>query len=331
MVTMQQIIAFDAGGTSTRAVIVDRTGACLGYGKAGGGNPVSRGIAAVQASLRTALERAAEQHGPRTAAYSSAVVAMAGSSVQTSAETFTTCLSDLGLQGTLVIEPDLLATFFSGTYHDRGYALVAGTGAIAARISAGRLDAVADGMGWLLGDAGSGFWIGHQVVRAVSAALDGRGPQTSLCAALLAALGIDPGLPALFRGRAAAAQQLIDAVYALVPVELARFAPLAFDAVADSTDTVAQDILARAAGALSATLGAVVAPAVKGPLVFGGSILGRDSALGACVEDAAGGSAIRVVDGVAGAAVLALRHTGVTVDAAMFARIQETLAGLRNA
>ncbi len=328
---MQQIVAFDAGGTSTRAVILDRTGACLGYGKAGGGNPVSSGIPTVRASLRTALQRAAQQHGPGSAGYASAVVAMAGSSGRTTAETFTNDLSDLGLQGSVVIESDLLATFFSGTYHDRGYALVAGTGAIAARIKAGRLDAVADGMGWLLGDAGSGFWIGHQVVRAVSAALDGRGPQTSLCAAVLAALGIDPGLPALFQGRAAAAQQLIDAVYALVPVELSRFAPLAFDAVADSADAVAQDILVRAASALSATLGAVAAPAVNGPLIFGGSILGRDSALGTCVEAAAGGSAIRVVDGVAGAAVLALKHAGCIVDAAMFARLQETLGGLRNA
>ncbi len=328
---MQQIVAFDAGGTSTRAVIVDRTGACLGYGTAGGGNPVSSGIPAVRTALRTALQRAAQQHGAGATNYSSAVIAMAGSSAQTPAETFTAGLSDLGLRGDLVIESDLLAIFSSGTYHDRGYALVAGTGAIAARISSGRLDAVADGMGWLLGDAGSGFWIGHQVVRAVSAALDGRGPQTSLCAALLAALGIDPGPSAIFQGRAAAAHQLIDAVYALVPVELSRFAPLAFDAVADSADAVAQDILARAASALSATLAAVAASAVTGPLVFGGSILGRDSALGTAVEAAAGGNAIRVADGVAGAAVLALRHAAGVVDAAMFARIHETLAGLRNA
>lgn len=327
---MQQIVAFDAGGTSTRAVILDRTGACFGYGKAGGGNPVSSGIPAVRASLRTALQRAAQPLGPGAAGYSSAVIAMAGASVRTSAEMFRDGLKELGLQGALVMESDLLATFFSGTYHTRGYALVAGTGAIAARISAGRLDAVADGMGWLLGDSGSGFWIGHQVVRAVSAALDGRGPQTSLCAALLAVLGIDPGIPAFFQGRTAAAQQLVDAIYALVPVELSRFAPLAFDAVADCADAVAQDILARAAGALSATLGAVAAPAVKGPLIFGGSILGRHSTLGTSVEAAAGGNAIRVLDGVAGAAVLALRHAGSIVDAAMFVRIHETLAGLRN-
>ncbi|MBG0740822.1 hypothetical protein IV500_15710 [Paeniglutamicibacter antarcticus] len=328
---MQQLVAFDAGGTSTRAVIMDRTGACLGYGHAGSGNPVSSGIFAVQASLRTALQRAAQQHGQSGSGYSSAIIAMAGSSVQTFGKTFADGLSDLGLQGRVVIESDLLATFFSATYHDQGYALVAGTGAIAARIRAGQLDAVADGMGWLLGDAGSGFWIGHQVVRAVCAALDGRGPKTSLCVPLLAALGIDPDLPPLVQGRAAAAQQLIDAVYELVPVELSQFAPLAFDAVNGSADGVAQDILARAARALSTTLSAVLAPAVIGPLVFGGSILARGSALAAYVEEAAGGSAIRVADGVVGAAVLALRHAGTTIDAEMFARIRRTLADLRSA
>ena len=38
-------LAVDAGGTSTRAVVVDRAGHVLGYGRAAGGNPTSAGIA----------------------------------------------------------------------------------------------------------------------------------------------------------------------------------------------------------------------------------------------------------------------------------------------
>lgn len=55
--------------------------------------------------------------------------------------------------------------------------LVAGTGAIAAEVRDLRLDRVADGHGWLLGDAGSGFWLGREAVRGLLADLDaGRAP-----------------------------------------------------------------------------------------------------------------------------------------------------------
>ena len=40
---MHNLLAVDAGGTSSRAVILDRHGRCLGYGRAGGGNPISSG------------------------------------------------------------------------------------------------------------------------------------------------------------------------------------------------------------------------------------------------------------------------------------------------
>ncbi|MDQ6739163.1 MAG: N-acetylglucosamine kinase [Actinomycetota bacterium] len=334
---MQNILAFDAGGTSTRAVILDRLGSCLGYGRGGSGNPVSSGFTVALASLRGALEGAAAQLGTASGGYSSAVIAMAGSSVHTSADLLSGELAALGLRGSLVIEADLLATFFSGTFHVQGYALVAGTGAVGARIKDGRLDAVADGMGWLLGDAGSGFWIGHHVVRAVTAAVDGRGPRTLLTAALMDALGIDPGLAAIIQGRPVAAQQMVDALYDLRPVELARFAPLAFEAAQNKSapDPVAREILEGAARALSGTLGAVIDPSTRGPVVFGGSILSRDSPLASSVERSLPGPAlegagvIRVADGVVGAAVLALRHAGVTVDAAVYSRIGNTLAALR--
>src|SRR5699024_362887 len=77
------------------------------------------------------------------------------------------------------VRSDLLAAYCSGAVELSGYALVAGTGAAAVRIEAGEIVAVADGMGWLLGDDGSGFQIGRDVARAVVADLDRRGPGTA--------------------------------------------------------------------------------------------------------------------------------------------------------
>ena len=110
-------------------------------------------------------------------------------------------LAALGV-GQVVLEHDLLGMFHSGTAALDGYALIAGTGTVAARIRGARLDRVVGGRGWLLGDAGGGFWIGHAVARAVVASLDGQGQGTKLTGLVLEALGIeaDTGtLPALQR------------------------------------------------------------------------------------------------------------------------------------
>lgn len=330
---MQKLLAIDAGGTSTRAVILDGSGRCLGYGRSGPGNPLSGGFTAAVSSLGAAAEAAERQAAERSGTLASALVAMAGASTQTDPEPFRKRLAGAGLAGALVIESDLLAVFFSGTFQLSGYALVAGTGAVAARIMSGRLDAVGDGMGWLLGDSGSGYWIGHRVVRAVAAALDGRGPRTALTPALLQTLGIRASATAGDHGRPAALQQLIHELYALRPVQLSRFAPLAFQA-SDDGDGPARTILAEAGEELAQTLGAVRDTSVAGPVVLGGSILRHGSALAERVEESlseagAGRRPIRVSDGVAGAAVLALMRAGISVDAEIFARIHRTLAALR--
>lgn len=346
---MNDLLALDAGGTSTRAVIVSPEGRCLGYGTSEGGNPASRGFEAAVGSVAEAILRARAMVSEDRGRWAGATLAMAGASLHIAGERFAERLRPLGLAGPLMIESDLLAVFHSGTFHDRGYTLVSGTGAIAARIRGGIVDAVADGTGWLLGDVGSGFWIGHQVMRAVAAALDGRGAPTALTQLVLAELQIAPVASGRLLGRVPAQQQLLAKVYGLHPVELSRFAPLVFAA---GDDPAAQDIVHRAADGLAASLGAVLLPGFDGPLVFGGSILTKtevvaDAVLAALASSTRGSGTlpvdeakalpappgvaapIRVADGVVGAAVLALKGAGIAVDQDVFARLTGSLATLR--
>jgi glucosamine kinase len=339
MVTMRNYLAIDAGGTSTRAVFLPASGKCLGYGVSGGGNPVSRGFdGAIEALLRASSRALGGTPQP----ISSITIGMAGASLELATQPFRERFTGLGLSGNILIESDLLATFYSGTCQDNGYALIAGTGAVAARISDSTLAAVADGTGWLLGDSGAGFWLGREVVRAVAAALDGRGKPTALVEPVLAELGISSGTQARTNGRVRAQQQLIAKIYALAPIELSRFAPMVFDA---GDDAVARDITDRAAAALAGTLTAVVDGTVAGPLVFGGSVLTKGGTIaGAVVSRLAGATwqgagwqegaqnpvvPILVADGMAGAAVLALKRAGEKVDEAVFERISASLAELR--
>ena len=300
---MASYLAVDVGGTSTRAVVVDEAGRCRGYGAAGRGNPTAAGAESAAAAIAHAVTdalAAAEVAGDEVGA-GAAAIAGAGPHVESALRE---ALAAAGLHVELSLQPDLLACFCSGSLATEGYALVAGTGAIAARVGDGALVATSDGVGWLLGDAGSGFWIGHRVARAVAAALDGRAPPTTLVAAVLADLGIADDDRRGSQGRALALGTLVSAVYRMVPVELARFARLAFDAARDG-DEVAGGIVDEAGRELATTVTTVVAPHVTGPVVLGGSVLARQPTFAAGViatlrERGVTGPFVTVDDGTVG-------------------------------
>jgi glucosamine kinase len=305
-------LAIDAGGTSTRAVLLDASGRCRGYGRAGSGNPTSAGIANAVAAVVHASEQALAADDGVLVPPSLAVLALAGEKTAAFAEQVTARLGPLGF-APVILEPDLLGIFGSGTHLPDGYAMVAGTGTSAIRVVGGRLDRVAGGRGWLLGDAGGGFWIGHQVTRAVVAALDGQGPATALTERVLTTVGV------------ADLKALVSALYSWRPVQLSRFAPLAFEV---PEDPVAGDILVAASAALADLLAAVRIPDLAGPVIVGGSVLIHGFlAAPAGVRDrlalaADAAEFVPVSDGVVGAAVLALRRAGVEVDQTLFRTLQ---------
>lgn len=333
---MSVVLAVDAGGTSTRAVVVDMSGRSLGYGRSGGGNPVSSGRAAAAESLAEAVGGALGTAGVAASSVSSVTIAMAGAATHLppadpSNDAIGDALGACGVVAPFALRSDLLAMFCAGTPDLDGYAMVAGTGAAAIRVRGGQVERAVDGMGWLLGDSGSGFWIGHAVARAVVADVDGRGPSTPMTPALLGMLDLTPTETTRTVPRAPALQQLVDVVYAMRPVRLAQFAPLAF---AYPRDPIARQIVDEAVGALARTITAAVVPDVDGPLVLGGSVLLRQEEVSTAVEKtwrARGrtGSAHLVEDGTAGAAVLALRDGGTVVDGEVFGRLASSLAALR--
>lgn len=322
---METLLAVDAGGTSTRAVALTIDGRCIGYGRAGSGNPISSGTEHAARQVTSAVHDALVQASVHEIA-TTTVLAMAGSRTYVSTDWITTALAGIGVHGSVALESDLLATFCSGAWERNGYAVVAGTGAAAIRVRDGRQDLSADGLGWLLGDDGSGFWMGRRVVRAVAAELDGRGESTRLTQLLLHETGIDPHTRGERGedGRPEALRLLLDAVYGLRPIELARFAPLVFAA---GDDAAATRIVADARAALHTTLAAIDTATVRGPVVCGGGVLGT---LGLGIDGLAGATQVRQVpDGTVGAAVLALRDNGIAVDRTAFERVRDTLVAVR--
>lgn len=301
------VVGVDAGGTSTRALATDAAGAVLGTGRAGGANPNAHPPEEAAAHIADAIASAMAGLAPD--GVRACVVGMAGASKLSDpavAAVFDRAWQRIGLAGLVRVASDAEAAFASATPAPDGTVLIAGTGSISGRIRKRRLVSTAGGYGWLLGDEGSAYWIGREAVRATLAALASGRPLAGLPSAVLSeALGTaTPGeLPDA--ERLAASDKLITTANAEPPIRLARFAPLV-SAADHAGETVAREIVVRAAEFLVAIALASREPGENTPVVLVGSVLGAGSPVGVRVREGLSGlDVLTSSDGVLGAAWLA--------------------------
>ncbi|MGW1062414.1 N-acetylglucosamine kinase [Micromonospora rubida] len=311
------VVGLDVGGTSTRAVALTLAGERLGDGRGGGGNPTSHGAERAAGELLTALRGALTGVDPTRVRAGTIGLAGAGRLLADPAgkAAFDRAWRDAGLRCPCSVHGDALVAYASGTASPDGTVLIAGTGAIAAQVRDLRLDRVADGHGWLLGDAGSGFWLGREAVRRLLAGLDrGRTAGTLAAQVLTELLGSDRV--------AARPRDTVDAVVQAVtrqpPVELARLAPLVV-AAALAGDPVATGLLDEAAGQLAESAGRIRPPGAVDPVVLGGGLLTGGTPLAAAVRAELGrrwpDAPLRTAgDGAAAAAWLAARDLPEVTD-----------------
>jgi glucosamine kinase len=321
------LLAIDVGGSTSRASLVDATGRCLGQGRNRGGNPASNTPDFAASSIIAAVEEAVADAGGGPFEIIVAQIALAGPQAHVALARLETAFRRLGLAGPIVFAGDLLAMFASVTPAMEGYCVVCGTGAGAIRIRGGEIDRVVDLAGWQLGDLGSGYWLGHEAAKAAVAQMEGRGAPTALTPALLDALRI-PNVEGGAQGRSTPLRLFIDAIYALRPIELARFAPLV---IAHRSDPIAGALLGEAERYLAADFAIAFDPSVPGPVVLGGGVIAHLTGLSGAISDVIGAAGatpdIRLAaDGSVGAIVLALRATGVAVDAATLDTIAASVA-----
>lgn len=319
---MRTVIGVDAGGTSTKAVLVDETGCRRGAGRSGPGNPTSAGLMRASAHLaEAALTAWAHRDGPLDPP-GYVVITAAGVASDALLQRVSDDVAAGGLTCPVVVLSDALGAWFSAATETEGAVLIVGTGTTAGRIEGGELARTADGLGWLLGDGGSGFWVGREVARAVAADLDGHGTPTTLTAAVLDQLGTTTlgDVRTTIPWRNPRLVELVAWVYRQPPVQLAAFAPLAFSAAA-AGDEVAGEIVAGSVAQVLHRAAQVIDDAGT-PVVLTGGLLGKDSPLTAALHERWPGRCRRAADGTAGAAILALRHLGLPAGPAELARVR---------
>ncbi len=191
---MTWFLGIDGGGTHTRALIAQASGAVLGIGVAGSSNYHSVGLARAVAALGEAVAAARAEAG-MTGEAEGAFLGLAG--VKTAADhlAWREPLAGLNLvkpksPPAFGLDHDLRIALAGGCGDSPGIVVVAGTGSAGyGRDLAGR-SAQAGGWGWLLDDQGGGVWLAVQGLRRVMEAADGRAPATRLEPALFAELGV---------------------------------------------------------------------------------------------------------------------------------------------
>ncbi len=224
-------LGIDGGGTKTDLAIVDATGKVLARRQGPTSNQAVVGFAQASAALIDLITAAAGEANvqlPLTSGW----IGLAGSDRPEDREAFARALASLVADLRVTNDAELV---LSGTPDGSGIALIAGTGSIAFARTAEGVSGRSGGWGHIFGDEGSAYGVAVDGLRAVAAATDGRGPETTLTGILTGAW------------RAGTPQQLIRRVYApeIQKADIAATAPLILDAAA-AGDSVAAGIVERA-------------------------------------------------------------------------------------
>ena len=193
---MMVVGGIDAGGTATKCLLLDGAGNTL---FAHQGQPANyqggpdEAAKAIKATLSAAMAGAGIDRVELLG------IGLAGAGRKHELERMKACLGTLEGVNRYALTDDGEIAVLGAHRGQPGVVLIAGTGSIAYGLRQDGTMIRNGGWGAILGDEGSGYWIGLKAVQAVIRAEEGRGQQTVLSTAVCRGLGIDSltALPAL--------------------------------------------------------------------------------------------------------------------------------------
>jgi glucosamine kinase len=248
------VLGIDVGGTKTVCVLGDEDGRVLSTAKGPGANLQAVGELQLEKVLHTVMEQAV---APQGIVPSAICLGIAGVDRPEDAAVVRDIMSRIGFKARILVVNDALIALQAGIDGDPGIVIVAGTGSIAYGRDRHGHAARAGGWGYVLGDEGSGYWMGRLALRAIVREADGRGPATMLTRRVLAYFGV------------ARPEELLQTVYRgdFKPSTVAALATHVQQA-RDEGDAVAVAILDRGAQELVAAAASVTKQLDLGGEIF---------------------------------------------------------------
>ncbi len=186
MTSQQLLLGVDSGGSKTRVVLADADGHVLGAGHAACSNYQYVGEAAAVVEIEAGIEAAFAQAGIMRRRVDAACFGIGGADTPEDIAKARKWVDDNHWAMRCLAVNDGMLPLYAACPDGQGVSVIAGTGAIMwAQSLDGRI-ARASGWGYLLGDEGGGWQLGHEALRHVARADDGRGPATLLTPRVLA-------------------------------------------------------------------------------------------------------------------------------------------------
>jgi N-acetylglucosamine kinase-like BadF-type ATPase len=276
-VTAPLYVGVDAGATRCRAIVLDADGREVGRAEGPAAIVTVRTATAAAEIVATVVRdavRDAARHATSDAGtappVARLVAGLAGAGRPDARDAARSALEATGVAMAVEVRGDSEIALDDAFDDGAGILVVAGTGSMALGRAAHGRQARAGGWGVVLGDEGSGWWLGIQGLRAVAHAADGRGRATTLTGVLLDALSLPD------------AAAMITRVDTAAKGDVAALAPLVLRAAEDG-DAVARQLAAAAADELAAAAQAVrcaLDPWTQPPRVVGvGGLIAPDGLL----------------------------------------------------
>ena len=185
------VVGVDGGGTKTRAVVADESGRSLAdvEGPASAVKPgqAERSAQVIAETIALALGAAAMSRVmPKVIC-----VGVAGVGRENERQALWQALAAREIGEEILVHADATVALDDAFGDGPGVLLIAGTGSVA--FGRGPTGTVARCGGWgpSIGDEGSGAWIGRRALSVVTAAADGREPETALTGAVLTAAQVN--------------------------------------------------------------------------------------------------------------------------------------------
>src|SRR5262245_27481994 len=182
------VLGIDAGGTKTVCLLADEQGAIVSEARGPGANLHTAGELAVEKVLHQVMEEAIgdRMFADRPIVPCAICLGVAGVDRADEAQIIRAIMRRIGYKSRVLVVNDALIALVAGARDEPGILINAGTGSIVYGRNASFEAARAGGWGHMIGDEGSGYWIGREALAAVMRGSDGRGPETALTARILA-------------------------------------------------------------------------------------------------------------------------------------------------
>ncbi len=228
------VMGVDGGGTKTEIVLIDSMGGVIGKIKVDSTNYQVVGEK-VKINLIQGFEKLMKKTNVTLNKVDHIFLGLAGAGRKSDREEIKQLFQDTPYKDLITVDSDAIVALAGAFGTAPGIIIIAGTGAICfGKNQQGKI-ARSGGWGYLLGDEGSGYFIGREAIIAALKDFDGRGEKTELRQVVTKQFNLD------------SIEKIIPLIYKnkIDRIQIAGLAPLVFK-TADKGDLIAEEIVKSA-------------------------------------------------------------------------------------